>query len=151
MINSTNNLVNADDQLIQSKIITIRNMQVMIDRDLSAIYEVENKRLSEQVRRNIERSPDKFRFQLTWQEKTNWSQFATASIHSSSQQHYLMPLPSKEYLCYQQCCVAKRQSKLAFKLLKRVSMRKFITNNATVFQRLYYIEDTTINYRNHVR
>ncbi|OHD62392.1 MAG: hypothetical protein A2096_11585 [Spirochaetes bacterium GWF1_41_5] len=50
---------------IQNRIFTIRNLQVMIDRDLAEIYGVDTKRLNEQVKRNIERFPDSFRFQLT--------------------------------------------------------------------------------------
>ncbi len=49
---------------IESKIIVIRNRQVMIDRDLAELYGVETKRLNEQVRRNIERFPRDFCFQL---------------------------------------------------------------------------------------
>lgn len=69
IMNDANNLTNNDDDLIQDKIINLRNTQVMIDRDLSAIYGVENKRLNEQVKRNIGRFPKRFRFQLTQQEK----------------------------------------------------------------------------------
>lgn len=50
---------------IQGMIFTIRGLPVMIDRDLADVYGVENKRLNEQVKRNIERFPDTFRFQLT--------------------------------------------------------------------------------------
>lgn len=54
-----------DNQTIQSKIYTIRGVQVMLDEDLALLYGVESKRLNEQVKRNIERFPEKFRFQLT--------------------------------------------------------------------------------------
>ena len=53
---------------IQSMIFTIRGVQVMVDSDLAQIYGVELRRLNEQVKRNIERFPDTFRFQLTKQE-----------------------------------------------------------------------------------
>lgn len=49
---------------IESQIFTIRGLQVMLDRDLAELYGVEVKRLNEQVKRNIERFPDNFRFQL---------------------------------------------------------------------------------------
>ena len=54
---------------IQNSIFTIRGLQVMIDRDLAEMYGVENKRLNEQVKRNIERFLIKFRFQLSDDEK----------------------------------------------------------------------------------
>lgn len=54
---------------IEQRIFAIRGIQVMIDRDLAQLYGVEPKRLGEQVRRNIDRFPDAFRFQLTEAEK----------------------------------------------------------------------------------
>jgi len=65
---------------ISSKIVTLRGQQVMIDRDLAKLYEVETKRLNEQVKRNSERFPSDFMFQLSKEELENWkSQFATSS------------------------------------------------------------------------
>ena len=52
-------------QTIQSKIYEIRGQRVMLDFDLAAMYGVETRRLNEQVKRNIERFPEDFMFQLT--------------------------------------------------------------------------------------
>ena len=49
---------------IANKIVVIRDVQVMIDRDLAELYEIETKRLKEQVNRNINRFPESFMFQL---------------------------------------------------------------------------------------
>ena len=49
---------------IENKIYMIRGQQVMIDRDIAALYGVETKRLNEQVKRNIERFPEEYCFQL---------------------------------------------------------------------------------------
>lgn len=57
---------------IESRILTIRNQQVMIDRDLAELYGVETKRLNEQVKRNLERFPENFMFQLTREETEIW-------------------------------------------------------------------------------
>ena len=54
-----------DIQTIQNKIYEIRGQRVMLDFDLAAMYGVETKRLNEQVKRNIERFPEDFMFQLT--------------------------------------------------------------------------------------
>jgi hypothetical protein len=54
---------------IQQKIFTIRGEQVMVDRDLAELYNVPTKRLNEQVKRNLERFPENFRFQLSSSEK----------------------------------------------------------------------------------
>jgi hypothetical protein len=60
-------LITKDD--LKAKIFTIRGFQVILDRDLADLYQVEVKRLNEQVKRNIERFPDNFRFQLNKKEK----------------------------------------------------------------------------------
>ena len=65
---------------ISSKILTLRGKQVMLDRDLAELYQVETRRLNEQVKRNIDRFPDDFMFQLHEVELQNWkSQFATSN------------------------------------------------------------------------
>ncbi len=65
---------------IASKIYLIRNVKIMLDRDLAELYGVETKRLKEQVRRNIERFPEDFMFELTKEEIKNVrSLFATSS------------------------------------------------------------------------
>jgi len=57
-------------ELIEKRILLIRNQKVMLDADLAEIYGVSTKRLNEQVKRNRERFPDDFMFQLTASEKT---------------------------------------------------------------------------------
>ena len=65
---------------ISSKILTLRGKQVMLDRDLSELYQVETRRLNEQVKRNLDRFPNDFMFQLSEIELENWkSQFATSN------------------------------------------------------------------------
>lgn len=54
---------------IERMIVTIRGVQVMIDRDLATVYGVSTSRLNEQVKRNIARFPTNFRFQLTEAER----------------------------------------------------------------------------------
>jgi hypothetical protein len=79
--------------LIEDKILVIRGQKVMLDSDLAKIYGIPTKRFNEQVKRNLERFPEDFMFQLTFEELTNlrsqfvtssgvesnWSQFATSS------------------------------------------------------------------------
>ncbi|MDD3125719.1 MAG: ORF6N domain-containing protein, partial [Candidatus Kapabacteria bacterium] len=54
--------------IIQSKILVIRGQQVMLDFELAKIYNYETKRFNEQVKNNIERFDEDFRFQLTAEE-----------------------------------------------------------------------------------
>ncbi|MFV8332222.1 ORF6N domain-containing protein [Flavobacterium sp. GSP14] len=68
------------DDIISSKIYLIRDQKVMLDKDLSELYAVENKQLKRQVRRNIERFPDDFMFELNQVEFDNLrSQIGTSS------------------------------------------------------------------------
>lgn len=53
------------DEVLMDKILLIRKMKVMLDRDLAGLYGIETKRLKEQVRRNIERFPADFMFELS--------------------------------------------------------------------------------------
>ena len=59
-------------QVIQSKIYEIRGQKVMLDRDLAEMYGVQTKVLNQAVKRNIERFPEDFMFQLTNEETQNW-------------------------------------------------------------------------------
>ena len=58
--------------VIQNKIFEVRGHNVMFDRDLAAMYEVETRVLNQAVRRNMERFPADFMFQLTEKEFENW-------------------------------------------------------------------------------
>ena len=67
---------------IEAAILTVRGLRVILDTDLARLYGVPTKRLNEQVRRNAERFPPDFVFQLTPEEvKTMRSQFATGYLY----------------------------------------------------------------------
>ncbi|CUV65042.1 KilA-N, DNA-binding domain protein [Sulfurovum sp. enrichment culture clone C5] len=73
---------------ITSKIYEIRGQKVMLDSDLANLYQVESKRLNEQVRRNIERFPSDFMFQISEIEHENLrSQFATSSFEHGGRRY----------------------------------------------------------------
>lgn len=68
------------DEVVMSKIYVIRDVKVMLDRDLAELYGVETKYLKRQVKRNIIRFPEDFMFELTEQEFKDWrSQFVTSN------------------------------------------------------------------------
>lgn len=68
-----------DSKTVQNLVYTIRDQQVMLDSDLAELYGYEVKRLNEQVKRNINRFPEDFMFQLTMEEvEFVKSQFATS-------------------------------------------------------------------------
>jgi len=68
------------EETIISKIYLIRGQKVMIDRDLATFYGVETKVLKQAVKRNIDRFPEDFMFEMTREEFGNWrSQFVTSN------------------------------------------------------------------------
>ena len=70
----------ANADAIRSRILTIRGVQVMLDRDLAELYGVPTKVLNQAVKRNIERFPERFMFQLTKDELADLrSQIVTSS------------------------------------------------------------------------
>ncbi len=86
---------------IKNKIFTIRGVQVMLDKDLADTYQVETKRLNEQVKRNIERFPKEFMFQLCkneFEELVANCDRLKLLRHSTS----LPYLQNKEFQCSQQ-------------------------------------------------
>ena len=68
------------NEIIVSKIHVIRQQKVILDFDLAVLYEVQTRRLNEQVKRNMDRFPEEFMFRLTTKEwQSIMSQFATSS------------------------------------------------------------------------
>ena len=127
---------------VESLIRVIRGQQVMLDRDLAELYGVETRRLNEQVKRNIERFPEDFMFQLTKEEFENWkSQFATSnSIVMGARKR---PYAFTEQGVAMLSGVLKSSTAVEanIRIMRAfVSMRHFMVNNAAVFQRLETIE-----------
>ena len=132
------------DQLatpIESCIFTYRGVQVMVDRDLATLYGVESKRLGEQVKRNIERFPERFRFQLTDEEK---DELVTKCDRLQSLKHSTVnPYVFTEQGIAMLSTVLRSDKavQVSIKIMDAfVEMRKFLTNNAAVFQRLEAME-----------
>ena len=92
---------------IHHKIVTLRGKQVMLDFDLAELYQVETRRLNEQVKRNSERFPDDFMFQLTEDEYESLrSQFATLEMGRGKHRKY-MPYAFTENGVYMLSAVLK--------------------------------------------
>ena len=157
------NLIIKDDisnEEIKNLIYTIRGKQVMLDSDVAMLYHYQTKRINEAVKRNKERFPENFCFQLTTEEienikmpnevlnfksENNWSQFATSS-KSENIKHR-----GKKYLPY---AFTEQGIAMLSGLLKNdiavqvsinimnafVEMRKFLIQNGQIFERLTNIE-----------
>jgi hypothetical protein len=80
MVRENNKNMMLPDEIIMNKIYLIRDNKVMLDRDLAKLYGVDTKVLKQQVKRNIDRFPDDFMFELSREEFINLrSQFVTSS------------------------------------------------------------------------
>lgn len=134
---------------IQPMIKVIRGQQVMLDSDLSALYGVETRRLNEQVKRNIERFPDDFMFQLRKEELDNlMSQNATSSWGGTRK----LPYAFTEQGIAMLSSVLKSQTavEVNIRIMRAfIAMRRFITTNAQLFQRLETIEYHQLEMKQH--
>ncbi|MDW7727059.1 MAG: ORF6N domain-containing protein [Candidatus Methanoperedens sp.] len=143
-----NELIQSEE--IHSRIHTIRGVQVMLDKDLAELYGVEVKRLNEQVKRNIERFPESFCFQLNESEmqilksqivtsNNLKSQIATSSWGGRRTRPYVFTEQGVAMLS----AVLRSETavKVSIQIINAfVMMRRFITANALIFQRLDTLE-----------
>ena len=151
-----------NNQLLQIEplIRIIRGQQVLLDSDLAILYGVETKRLNEQVKRNIERFPDDFMFQLTKVELINLkSQIATLNTENHSLRSQNATIDNRgrhaKYLPYAftengiAMLSSVLRSPIAIQVNIRImraftAMRQFIASNAQIFQRLNVMEQNQL-------
>ena len=126
---------------LEARIITIRGLQVMLDRDLAEFYGIPTYRLNEQVKRNIKRFPNSFRFQLTERESAeliaNCDRLSTLK-HSSN-----LPYVFTEQGVAMLSAVlhSPEAVEISIRIIEAfVAMRHFLLANAQVFQRLDKME-----------
>ena len=156
-----------EENSIRSKIHVIRGQQVMIDCDIAELYGVETKRLNEQVKRNYERFPEEFMFQMNDEEFENWksqfvisnfdnnstnlkSQFATSSWGGKRKHPYVFT----EHGVTMLASVLKSETsvKASIQIVKAfVSMRHFVANNAELFAELKVIQQHQIETDVHLK
>lgn len=143
----------ATTEKIQNLIYVIRGKQVMIDSDLAMLYCVETKRLNESVKRNIDRFPSHFRFQLFEEEASSLrSQIATSKLaeeNGKGGRRYL-PYAYTEQGIAMLSAVLK--SSVAIQVSIRimdtfVEMRKYMANTALIYDRVNAIEVRQISYQ----
>ena len=141
-----------DIEDIKKRIYTIRGKQVMLDSDVAKLYHYETKKINQAVRRNIDRFPEKFCFQLTEKEVVdNWSQFVTSSEKEDIKHRSKKYLP----LAFTEQGIAMLSGILKNPIAVQVSinimdafveMRKFLVNNGQIFSRLTNIEYKLLDY-----
>lgn len=115
------------NEIISNKIYLIRNQKVMLDKDLAELFEVETKRVNEQVKRNFSKFPEHFMFQLNEDEfEILKSQFATSSWGGTRK----LPYAFTEHGVLQLSNVLKseRATQMSIKIIEIfVEMRNFLT------------------------
>ena len=131
-----------NEQNIQSKIFFIRNMQVMIDRDLAKLYGVETRRLNEQVKRNSDRFPDDFMFQLSHKEFENWkSQNAMSNSDKMGLRRAPYVFTEQGVSMLSSVLKSKTAVDISVKIIRTfIAMRKYLASNSLMFERFERIE-----------
>ena len=161
-----------DNQFLQIEplIRTIRGQQVLLDSDLAILYGVETKRLNQQVKRNIERFPEDFMFQLT-QEEVICSRSQIATLNKGTNLRSQIATSSQEVGLKSQIVTSSHggvrylpyaftengiamlssvlRSPIAIQVNIRImraftTMRQFIASNAQIFQRLDVMEQNQL-------
>ena len=135
---------------IESLIKVIRGQQVMLDKDLATLYGVETRTLNQAVKRNIQRFPDDFRFQLTMEECSK-SQFVILNA-GRGQNIKKLPYAFTEQGVAMLSGVLRSQTAIDvnIRIMRAfVSMRHFMVNNASVFSRLETIEYHQLEIQQH--
>ena len=138
---------------IENRIFHFRGTQVMLDSDLANIYKVETRVLNQAVKRNIERFPELFRFQLTEAEFENWkSQIVMSENHNLKSQNVMssahggrrsLPYAFTEQGVAMLSAVLRSDVavKVSIQIISAfVEMRKFIANHYGLLQRMDGIE-----------
>jgi len=135
------------DILIKNKIHTIRGVQVMLDSDLAELYDVSTKRLNEQVKRNIERFPEDFMFQLGLDElKLLRSQIATSSSHGG-RRYAIYAFTEQGVAMLSGVLKSKKAAEVNVLIMRAfVEMRRFLVNNAAVFEKFHQIDQKFLEY-----
>jgi len=143
-IENSDNILSQSE--IESLILTIRGQQVMIDRDLANLYKVKTKRLNEQVKRNIEKFPLDFCFQLNDFEFEKWrSQFATSNSDKMGVRR--APYAFTEQGVAMLASVLKSETAIvaSVKIMRAfVAMRRFLVQNANILMRIANLENHQI-------
>ncbi len=144
-----------DQREIENSIFTVKGVQVMLDSDLAELYGVEIKRLNEQVKRNIDRFPEQFMFQLT---ESDWdfikiqngfyshasnlrSQIATSSSKHGGRRYLPYAFTEQGVAMLSSVLRSETAVKVSIQIMNAfVELRKLVLNNAGIFQRLDKME-----------
>ena len=150
----TNDLVEITRPSIEKRIYVIRDKQVMLDSDLAILYQVETGALNRAVKRNISRFPEDFRFQLTKEEYQNLRCQTGISSFAQGENNYggrrTLPYVFTEQGISMLASVLHSEVaiKVSIGIMRTfVEMRRFIANNALLFERISNVELKQLEYQ----
>lgn len=150
----TNDLVEITRPSIEKMIYVIRDKQVMLDSDLAILYQVETGALNRAVKRNISRFPEDFRFQLTKEEYQNLRCQTGISSFAQDENNYggrrTLPYVFTEQGISMLASVLHSEVaiKVSIGIMRTfVEMRRFIANNALLFERISNVELKQLEYQ----
>ena len=141
-------------EIIHNKIYEIRGHKVMLDYEIAEMYEVETKRINEQVKRNIERFPEDFMFQLTENEwvmmrsqivttsDSNWSQIATSSKKHRGKSY--LPFAFTEHGVTMLASVLRSEKavKVSIAVVRAfISLKQYIADRKNISKQINSIKD----------
>ncbi|SFW66940.1 ORF6N domain-containing protein [Chitinophaga sancti] len=127
---------------IKNLIHTLRGKQVMLDSDLASLYQVETKNLNKAVKRNMERFPVSFCFQLTDEEATNLRfQIGTSSLTYGGRRYLPYVFTEQGVAMVSAILRSDIAVKVSVEIMEAfVEMRRMLISNASLFHRLDNIE-----------
>ena len=150
----TNDLVEIVQPSIEKMIYVIRDKQVMLDSDLAILYQVETGALNRAAKRNISRFPEDFRFQLTKEEYQNLRCQTGISSLAQGENNYggrrTLPYVFTEQGISMLASVLHSEVaiKVSIGIMRAfVEMRRFIANNALLFERISNVELKQLEYQ----
>ena len=137
-------------QVIQKKIFEIRGHKVMLDSDLAAMYEVETKVFNQAIKRNIDRFPEEFMFQLTRDEfKSLRSQFVTSNRGGTR----YIPFAFTEHGITMAASILKSDTAIRMNIAivrAFIELRKFASQYADIIIQLKDLKDKVGNHDAHL-
>lgn len=136
------------EEVVISKIYIIRNVKVMLDRDLAALYGVETKYLKRQVKRNLIRFPEDFMFELTEQEFKDWrSQFVTSNEDKMGLRYAPYAFTEDGVAQLSTVLSSERAIRVNIQIIRLFSkMRKLMLTQKDILQKLKELEQNDIEH-----
>lgn len=137
-----------DTKDIKNLIYVVRGQQVMLDSDLAMLYQVETKVFNQAVNRNIERFPDNFRFQLTKEEFDSLRSQTATSNGRGGRRHRPYMFTEQGIAMLSGVLRSEVAVQVSIRIMNTfVEMRRFIANNALLFEKVSDIELKQLEYQ----